>query len=135
MQQQRGADADRRPLHRGDQRLAERRDGVDEPGGRRIVQPARHRQEILDVVARGEGVALRPDQHGADRRACGGVMQRRGQGVIHRAQDGVLLLRPVEPQFKDAVRLPHQNGVGQSRVCQDGIAHAGCSVAPACLAR
>jgi hypothetical protein len=66
-------------------------------------------REILDVVAGGEEITRRREQHDPHAVIALRLRDRIGHRAIHRVGDRVLLLRPVEADFDHRAVARHEN--------------------------
>src|SRR3989440_596360 len=115
VQQQRHADADGLPVDSGQQRLLERRQGVQEAHHGVLGAEGRAGEEIVEVVAGAEAGALTREQYRPYRRVRLRLAQAPVQRLVHGEGDGVALLGTIE------AHLAHPSGARN----EDLIAH-GC---------
>jgi hypothetical protein len=110
------ADADRQPVDAGDDRLGRRGQRVEErPDVVAVIAAHGDRQEILQVVARRERPRRSEEDMHAHFRVGLAVCERRRHRVIHGAGDGVLLVRPVQPDGLHRIRALDDYVIGHSR--------------------
>ncbi len=119
MKQHGHADAHRAALHGGHQRGPGPRQGGQQGvafAAQRIAGAGSFSDEVVQVVAGGEGVALGLDQDAADVRIICGSVDRRAQRPVHVAGEGVLLFRAVEGEGEHAPSHLDQDVVGHPTV-------------------
>src|SRR5438105_4189354 len=105
MDEHRGSEAHRNPVHRRDDRLVEAIQRGEQAHLRALAGAGRVLHEILEIVARGEGVARAVDQHDARCIVLRRGLESFGERHVHGGGDRVLLRRPVELHLEDASGL------------------------------
>src|SRR5215475_12272705 len=109
MQQHGDADAHRRSMHGGEQRLAESGECAQELHGRMCAAEGWTGEKVLQVVAGTERRPFTTQQQGPYRivRLCVGECA--GQLLIHLEGDGIALLGAIEAHFTDAPGMRHEH--------------------------
>src|SRR6267142_2658767 len=102
MDQHRGSEAHRKPVHRRDDRLGEAIQRVERAHRRALAGAGRVLHEILEIVAGGEGVARAVDQHDVRCIVLRGRLESFGEPHVHGGGHRVLLRRPVQLHLEDA---------------------------------
>ncbi len=110
MQQHGRADSDRCATDRRDQWFVATRQCVQEPDNRCTERAAlRHRDEIVEVIARAKDLGSASEQQTSHARVLAGVLNGSRHRFIHDERQRVFLFRPVHPDFQDRAFIGDEN--------------------------
>ena len=96
MEQQRGANAHRRPAHRRQHRLGEGADATQKAEHRRVHGAGLGVQKVTNVIAGAENGFMALEHNGTYCRVGFGLRQRVRHAGVHGGGDGVFLVHPVQ---------------------------------------